>query len=97
MEEFVPYILVLVALYPNQPGQMEIERAELAYPSIEACEADGREIAAHRELYVDERGGTKVTFQCIKSASGNETDIAWQERLKELEAERAERDKKEQQ
>ena len=97
MEEFVPYILVLVAWYPNQPGQMEIERAELAYPSVEACEADGRQIAAHRELYVDERGGTKVTFQCIRSASGNETDIAWQERLKELEAERAERAKKEQQ
>ena len=96
MEEFVPYILVLVAWYPNQPGQMEIERAELAYPSVEACEADGRQIAAHRELYVDERGGTKVTFQCIRSASGNETDIAWQERLKELEAERAQRDKKEQ-
>ena len=96
MEEFVPYILVLVAWYPNQPGQLEIERAELAYPSVEACEADGREIAAHRELYVDERGGTKVTFQCIRSASGNETDIAWQERLKELEAERAQRDKKEQ-
>ena len=97
MEEFVPYILVLVAWYPNQPGQMEIERAELVYPSVEACEADGREIAAHRELYVDERGGTKVTFQCIRSASANETDIAWQERLKELEAERAERAKKEQQ
>ena len=96
MEEFVPYILVLVAWYPNQPGQMEIERAELAYPSVEACEADGRQIAAHRELYVDERGGTKVTFQCIRSASGNETDIAWQERLKELEAERAQRYKKEQ-
>jgi hypothetical protein len=97
MEEFVPYILVLVAWYPNQPGQMEIERAELVYSSVEACEADGRQIAAHRELYVDERGGTKVTFQCIRSASGNETDIAWQERLKELETERAERDKKEQQ
>ena len=96
MEEFVPYILVLVAWHPSQPGQMEIERAELAYPSVEACEADGRETAAHRELYVDERGGTKVKFQCIRSASGNETDIAWQERLKELEAERAERDKKEQ-
>jgi hypothetical protein len=97
LEEFIPYILVLVAWYPNQPGQMEIDRAELAYPSVEACETDGREIAAHRELYVDERGGTKVTFQCIRSASGNEADIAWQERLKELEAERAERAKKEQQ
>lgn len=96
MEEFVPYILVLVASYPNQPGQLEIERAELAYPSIEACEADGREIAAHRELYVDERGGTKVTFQCIRSASSNEKDIAWQEWLKEQSAKAAERDTKEQ-
>ena len=96
MEEFVPYILVLVAWYPNQPGQFEIERAELAYPSVEACEADGREIAAHRELYVDERGGTKVTFQCIRSASGNETDIAWQEWLKAQGTKPVEGDKKEQ-
>ena len=96
MEEFVPYILVLVASFPNQPGQLEIDRAELAYPSVEACEADGRAIAAHRELYVDERGRAKVTFQCIRSASSNEKDMAWEEWLKEQSARNAERDNKEQ-
>ena len=90
MEEFVPYILVLVAWYPNQPEQMEIERAEPAYPSVEACEADGREIAAHRELYVDERGSPTVKFQCVRSASSGETDIAWQEWLKAQSAKNAE-------
>lgn len=74
---------------------MEIERTELAYHSVAACEAEGREIAAHRELYVDERGSPKVLFQCVRSASGSETDIAWQERLKELEVERAKRAAKE--
>ena len=96
MEEFVPYILILVSSHSNQPGQLEIERAELAYPSVEACERDGREMAAQRELYVDERGNTKITFQCVRSASPFDTDLAWQERLKELEAERAERDKENQ-
>ncbi len=74
---------------------MEIERAEIAYHSVEACEAEGREFAAHRELYADERGSPKVLFQCVRSASGSETDIAWQERLKELEVERAKRAAKE--
>jgi hypothetical protein len=96
LEEFIPYILVLVAWYPGQPEQMEIERAELAYPSVEACEADGREIAAHRALYVDERGSPKINFQCVKSASDFESDLAWQERLKELEADRADGAKKDQ-
>ena len=74
---------------------MEIERTELAYHSVEACEAEGREIAAHRELYVDERGSPKVLFQCVRSASGNETDIAWQEWLKAQSKKVAEVDKEE--
>jgi hypothetical protein len=86
---------VLVAWYPNQPEQMEIERAELAYHSVEACEADGREIAAHRELYVDERGSPKVKFQCIRSASFNDKDMAWQEWLKAQSAKAPEGDKEE--
>jgi hypothetical protein len=86
---------VLVAWYPNQPEKMEIERTELAYHSVEACEAEGREIAAHRELYVDERGSPKVLFQCVRSASGNETDIAWQEWLKAQSKKAAEGNKEE--
>lgn len=74
---------------------MEIERTELAYHSVEACEAEGREIAAHRELYVDERGSPKVLFQCVRSASGSETDIAWQEWLKAQSEKAAEGDKEE--
>ena len=96
MEEFVPYILVLVAWYPNQPEQMEIERAELAYHSVEACEAEGRAIAEHRELYVDERGSPKVKFQCLRSASSDDKDMAWQEWLKAQSAKAAEGDKEEQ-
>lgn len=96
MEEFVPYILILVASYSNQPGQLEIERGELAYPSVAACERDGREMAAHRELYVDERGGTKVAFQCVRAATRSQTDMAWQEFLRENAIANAELDKESQ-
>lgn len=79
MEEFVPFILIFVTSFANPQGPLEIERAELVYPTLESCEKDGREMAAHRELYVDERGKAKVSFQCIRAASEYETDLAWQE------------------
>ena len=90
MEEFVPYILVLVSWYPGQPEQMEIERAELVYTSVESCETEGSKIAEYRQLYVDERGSPTVKFQCVRSASSGETDIAWQEWLKAQSAKNAE-------
>jgi hypothetical protein len=79
LEEFVPFILIFVTSFGNPQGPLEIERAELVYPTLESCEKDGREMAARRELYVDERGKVKVSFQCVRAASEYETDLAWQE------------------
>lgn len=96
MEEFVPYILILASWSAQQPGKVEMEKIEGAYPSLAACEADGRAIAEYRSLYVDENGKRTVIFHCAQSASFSETEAAWQSRQKEIEARRAEREKEDQ-
>ena len=79
MEEFIPYLLILISWHPDEPGKFTIERAPVVFANLEECNAHGREYVAQREIYHIEFGERRFDYKCIKSASSEETDKAWLE------------------
>jgi hypothetical protein len=89
MNEFIPFILILIGWHPDHPGEFEFKRVEIVFPSLEECELHGNEAIEQRKIYKTEFGGTNYVFRCIPSASGAETDEAWSDLKEKLDAERA--------
>jgi hypothetical protein len=87
VEEFIPYLLVVIGWHPDHPGEYTFHRAPTAYATLSACGADGSEYVAQRDIYRTEFGGMRFAYKCIRSASGDESDAAWQA-LQEKNAER---------
>lgn len=84
MEEFVPYLLILISWHPDHPGKYSIERAPTAFATLDQCQADGNEFVAQRKIYRAEFGGMHFSFKCIQSATYEEVSqvIAEQDALK---------------
>ena len=85
MEEFVPYLLIIIGWHPDHPGEFSFHRAPIAYADTDACEADGREYVAQRDIYRTEFGGMQFAYKCIRSASGDE----YQQALRDLDKSKA--------
>lgn len=62
MHEIVPYILVIIGFHPDLPSPrlVEFRRVE----SQEACEMEGSEYVAQREIYKLEFGGERFRYFC---------------------------------
>ncbi len=95
MNEFIPYILLLIWWHPDHPGKFEIERRSGAFESLEECQKHGVEAVEGRKIYKQEYGGTEFYYKCIASSSNQEQEDAWANVMERLEYERAERDKEE--
>lgn len=85
MEEFIPYLLIVIGWHPDHPGEFTFHRAPMAYATLEECEADGSEYVAQRDIYRTEFGGMRFVYKCIRSVSGDEYDQA----LKDLDESKA--------
>ncbi len=90
MNEFIPYILILIGWHPDHPGEFEFKRGPVVHSSLEECELHGNEAVEQRKIYKFEFGGMNYVYRCIASASRSETDQAWDDLKEKLEAERAE-------
>lgn len=87
MEEFIPYLLVVIGWHLDHPGEFTFHRAPLAFATLAACEADGSEYVAKRDTYRTEFGGMLFAYKCISSVSANE----YQQALKDLDESKADR------
>ena len=87
MEEFIPYLLVVIGWHPDHPGEFTFDRAPLAFATLEACEADGSEYVAQRDIYRTEFGGMRFAYKRIRSVSGDE----YKQALEDLDESKADR------
>lgn len=62
MHEVIPYILVILGFYPDT-GQIRLVEFR-RYESREACEAEGSDYVAQREIYKVEFGGERYRYFC---------------------------------
>jgi hypothetical protein len=94
MEEFIPYILILIGWHPDHPGKFELVTRKV-FSSEAECKLHGNEAVEGRKIYKFEHGGAEFVFFCVPSSSADEEEQAWNQRLEDMEAERRQPDKEE--
>jgi hypothetical protein len=87
MEEFIPFILIVIGWHPDHSGKFEIAKRSV-FESEADCRLHGTEAVEGRKIYELEHGGAKFEYFCVPSASGDEAEQAWQRRLEQIQAER---------
>ena len=87
MNEFIPYLLLLVAWHPDHPGKIEVDRAPGAFSSQADCEAAGAELLTQKDTFIVKGSGGQMMVRCIPSASSAEQEAAWAPIQERLEAE----------
>ena len=81
MEEFIPYILILVGWHPDHPGDFSFKRSPIVFAIQAECDSAGVEAVEQRKIYHIEFGGEKFVYRCFPSASRAENDRAWQDMI----------------
>jgi hypothetical protein len=95
MNEFIPYILLLMAWHPDEPGKFDIEK-RMVVASKEECELLGTESVEGRKIYKEEYRGLNFKYFCIAAPSSAEIEAVFQQEMKRLDEERVKLDKEEQ-
>jgi hypothetical protein len=91
MEEFITYLLILVAWHPDQPGKIELERTPGAFETQEDCQDAGAKLLEQKDMYILKGSGAHMMVRCVQSATQAEQDAVWEPVQARLEAESAER------
>jgi len=79
MIEFVPFMLFILGLDPNHPGEIEFQRVEIVYSTLGHCEKAGE--AMSKRLTQEAADTTKASYQhrCIPLPKGKEVERAFRE------------------
>jgi hypothetical protein len=79
MQEVIPYLLILIAWYPDHPGQFDIERSPQVFLSLEECKMYGEDIVARHEIYKEFFNGEERTYICVKAPTKKQLDADWED------------------
>lgn len=85
MIEFAPFMLFILGLDPNNPGQVEFERIEVVYATLEACNQVGEATVEQRTKEASQISGASYEYRCIAVPKGEEIERAWREVIGESE------------
>jgi hypothetical protein len=78
MNEFIPYLLILILWNPDKPEEQVIDRLPKAFIDQAACEKMGADVV---QLAIQAGAANKITYgasyKCVLSASTMETEAAF--------------------
>lgn len=79
MVEFVPFLLIILGWHPDTPQDIDLERPEMLFESVEACRDAGAKLAKEMTAAAREKGGEVYEFHCLRAPSGREFDEAFKQ------------------
>ncbi|MEM6585466.1 MAG: hypothetical protein AAF692_06900 [Pseudomonadota bacterium] len=79
MIEFIPVMLFLLGWHPDRPGDVQLERPELLFVSLAACEEAGAKMAAERTEAARGQTDTRYEFRCLPIPGREEFDEAFEQ------------------
>lgn len=86
MIELIPVMLFILGWHPDRPGEIELQRPELLFASVEECEATGADLAARMmsDLSGDASGksGMRYEARCMPLPSEDEFDAVLRDAMK---------------
>ena len=74
MIELVPFMLFLLGVSPDHPGEAVMKRVPVLYASEAKCAEAGKEMVERREVYREFYANAEFTFQCQPVPSVEEYD-----------------------
>lgn len=80
MELVVPIMLFILGWHPERPGELDLQRPEMVFLSIEECEAAGAKMAARMTEVASRKSGARYEHRCVKFPSAEELDRAFEPR-----------------
>ena len=74
MIELIPFMLFLLGVSPEHPGEAMMKRVPVLYASEEECIEAGKESVESHTVYREFYANAEFTFQCMPVPSAEEYD-----------------------
>ncbi|GMN01298.1 hypothetical protein [Erythrobacter sp. MTPC3] len=85
MVEFIPVMLFILGWHPDRPGELDLQRPEILFASVEECMAEGSKMAAAMTAAASDKSGAQYQARCMPVPSSQEFENAWQDAIKPAE------------
>lgn len=78
MEFVTPFMLFILGWHPERPGELDLQRPEVLFLSIEECETAGEQMALRMTEAARENSGARFEHRCMKFPATEEFDEAFE-------------------
>lgn len=80
MIEIIPVMLFILGWHPDRPGEIDLQRPEVVFTSVEDCEQVGTKMAATMNAAAQGQSGARYEFRCMTIPSLEDFEAALQNR-----------------
>ena len=80
MNEWIPWLLIIVGWHPDTPDEQRVARVEVTADEAE-CDQLGNEFVASRAMYREELGPFEYRYFCAPMPDSEAVDEAWQRNI----------------
>lgn len=78
MEFIAPFMLFILGWHPERPGELDLQRPEIVFLSVEECEAAGEEMAARMTEAASGQSGARYEHRCMTFPAIEEVEKAFE-------------------
>lgn len=79
MVELVPVLLFILGWHPDQPGEIDFQRPEIVFLSVQECEEAGARMAQRMTEAAKDKSGARYEHRCVELPPREEFDAAYEE------------------
>nr|WP_298928286.1 hypothetical protein [uncultured Erythrobacter sp.] len=77
MIEVIPVMLFMLGWHPSEPGQIDLQRIEVIFTSMEECETAGAKLAEKMTKAAADKSGASYEHRCINIPPAEEFETAF--------------------
>lgn len=77
MIEVIPIMLFILGWHPDRPGEIDFQRPEIVFTSMEECEVEGAKMAARMTEAASDKSGARYQHRCAAVPPNDEFEKAY--------------------
>lgn len=77
MIEVIPIMLFILGWHPDRPGEIDLQRPEIIFTSVEECETAGQKMAAQMTAAAADKSGARYEARCMAIPASSEFEEAY--------------------
>ncbi|MHA7818515.1 MAG: hypothetical protein ACX930_02585 [Erythrobacter sp.] len=79
MIEIIPVMLFILGWHPDRPGEIDLQRPQIVFVSMDECEAHGAAMAKRMTEAASDQSGARFEHRCMEIPSSEEFDAAFKQ------------------